>query len=392
MLITIPQMERYRMPTFDDLMNGVVNMDALKTYDESGSTTKEVSEVPAQFRGFFSMRDFEYKLDNLLIVTQDLRAVNLHTHYNRFAIPKRSGGLRWINAPDDNLMTAQRTLSAILSSAMPRTYHTNAFAYVKNRCTYDAVAKHQRWESHWFGHFDFKDFFGSTTKEFLLSQMAIQYPFALVKQEPRIWDKLSQALDICFLDGGLPQGTPISPLLTNIMMIPFDYTVTKALHSFPNRRSKQGVDRFIYTRYADDLHISCRVEFDIREIEKFLIETLREMNAPFTIKKEKTHYGSRSGSNWMLGYCLNKDNVISIGSENKRRIKAFIHSWACDHRNGILWDKDDLQVLMGKIQYWKYAEPKVVAGVFERLSQKYGFDLMETIKEDLCGEVHAETA
>lgn len=392
MLITVPQMERYRMPTFDDLMNGVVNMDALKTYDESGSITKEVSEVPVQLRGFFSIRDFEYKLDNFLIVTQDLRADDLHAHYNRFAIPKRSGGLRWINAPDDNLMTAQRTLSAILSSTMPRTYHTNAYAYVKNRCTYDAVAKHQRWESHWFGHFDFKDFFGSTTKEFLLSQMAIQYPFALMKQESRIWDKLSQALDICFLDGGLPQGTPISPLLTNIMMIPFDYKVTKALHSFPNRRSKQGADRFIYTRYADDLHISCRVEFDIREIEKFLIETLREMNAPFTIKKEKTHYGSRSGSNWMLGYCLNKDNVISIGSENKRRIKAFIHSWACDRRNGVQWDKDDLQVLMGKIQYWKYAEPKVVAGVFERLSQKYGFDLMETIKEDLCGEVHAETA
>ena len=116
------------------------------------------------------------------------------------------------------------------------------------------------------------------------------------------------------------------------------------------------------------------------------------MNAPFTIKKEKTHYGSRSGSNWMLGYCLNKDNVISIGSENKRRIKAFIHSWACDHRNGILWDKDDLQVLMGKIQYWKYAEPKAVEGVLEKLSQKYGFDLMETIKEDLCGESHAQTA
>lgn len=33
MLITVPQMERYRMPTFNDLMNGVVNMDALKTYD-----------------------------------------------------------------------------------------------------------------------------------------------------------------------------------------------------------------------------------------------------------------------------------------------------------------------------------------------------------------------
>lgn len=380
-MITIPQPERFRAPTFDDYLRGLNSFDQLKTYDATGCVTRMVNIEAV--RGKFDLSAFKLVLNNFLTATEKLRADDIHTHYHSFKIPKKSGGLRQINAPDDELKFALQMLVNILSNVMPRTYHTNAYAYVTGRCTYDAVAKHQRWESNWFGHFDFRKFFDSTTKEFLMSQMAKQYPFALIKEDAETWTKLSQALDLCFLDGGLPQGTPASPLLTNIMMIPFDYEVTQDIKAMPNRKSPNGTDRFIYTRYADDIHISCRVEFDIKEQERYLIQKLREQNAPFTINAEKTHYGNRSGQNWMLGYVLNASNAISIGHQNKKHIKAMIHTYAMDKRNQIMWDKDDLMTMLGKIQYWRFSEKELVDYTLERLSQKYGFNVLEEIKADM---------
>lgn len=56
------------------------------------------------------------------------------------------------------------------------------------------------------------------------------------------------AISLCFLHGGLPQGTPISPMITNIMMIPIDYKLFNSLHDEEST--------FVYTRYADDMLIS----------------------------------------------------------------------------------------------------------------------------------------
>lgn len=380
-MITLPQAERFRAPTFDDFMKGLNSFDQLKTYDATGCVTKMVKADSV--RNQFNIAAFKLTLDNFLTATETLRADDLHKHYNSFKIPKKSGGLRQINAPDDELKSALRMLVSILSNVMPRTYHTNAYAYISDRSTYDAVSKHQRWNSNWFGHFDFKKFFDSTTKEFLMNQMAKQYPFAFIKEDAVTWSKLSQALDLCFLDGGLPQGTPASPFLTNVMMIPFDYAVSNDMRAQVNRKSPNGTDRFIYTRYADDIHISCRVEFDIQEQERYLVRKLREQGAPFTINEEKTHYGNRKGQNWMFGYILNANNDISIGHHNKKHIKAMIHTYAMDKRNGIMWDKDDLMSMRGKIEYWKFTDKELVEYTLNRLSAKYGFDILEGIKADM---------
>lgn len=384
MLVTMPQPERYREPTFDDFLNGITSFEQLKTYDQSGSFTKEYATLPSRIRWNFPVESMQAQLVAFLQMTDSLRNHDLHAHYRTFKIPKKSGGYRTIWAPDDELQTAQRHLVTILKAFMPRTYHTSAFAYVTGRSTYDAVAKHQKWGSNWFAHFDFKDFFGSTTKQFVMDQMAVQYPFAIVKAEyPIVWTMLSAALDICFLDGGLPQGTPISPLITNIMMIPFDHRITNALHHFQSRKSKQKTDRFVYTRYADDIHISCRVDFDIREMESFLIQELKKINAPFTIKKEKTHYGNRNGQNWMLGYILNADNEISIGAKNKKFIKAALFNFASDYRNGIIWDKEDVMTLRGKLSYWAQHEKEKVQHTLEHLNAKVGFNVWDATSECL---------
>ena len=128
-------------------------------------------------------------------------------------------------------------------------YHTSAFAYIKHRCTVDAVKRHQSNQSKWFAKLDLHDFFGSTTLDFVMSMFSMVFPFSEVVKIPEGKAQLRKALELAFLDGGLPQGTPISPLITNVMMIPVDFKLSKAFRDYDKQQ-------FVYTRYADDFIIS----------------------------------------------------------------------------------------------------------------------------------------
>jgi RNA-directed DNA polymerase len=145
--------------------------------------------------------------------------------YHTFHIPKSSGGLRRIDAPQPELMNALRELKMLFEQHMFALYHTTAFAYVRGRSTVDAIKRHQRNESKWFAKFDFADFFGSTTPEFVLNQLSWLFPFSEIVKDSDRELELRKALSLCFLSGGLPQGTPISPFLTNVMMTPIDHNI-----------------------------------------------------------------------------------------------------------------------------------------------------------------------
>ena len=81
-----------------------------------------------------------------------LRKVDRHELYNEFYIPKKSGGLRKIDAPNAELKGALSTLKYIIETKCVgeklifgkkvqniALYHTSAFAYIKDRCTIDAM-------------------------------------------------------------------------------------------------------------------------------------------------------------------------------------------------------------------------------------------------------------
>jgi len=147
----------------------------------------------------------------------------------------------------------------------------------------------------------------------MLSQL---FPFSEIVRYTVGKMELTKALSLCFLNDGLPQGTPISPFITNVMMIAIDHKISNSLRNFDNRR-------FVYTRYADDLLLSCKIDFDMNKVQQFVIDTLAEFNAPFTIKKEKIRYGSAAGRNWNLGLMLNNENQITIGhTQAQERIQG----------------------------------------------------------------------
>lgn len=374
--ITVKQSPMYHQMTIEELLfEPEVQTGALHN-NTANTKTYEVESLSPKFLSRLRTTHWINKLSEFNQNTKSLREVPRHNLYHTFYIPKKSGGLRKIDAPKSELMNALRDLKTIFEEDFGALYHTSAFAYVRKRSTIDAVKRHQFNESKWFGKYDLSNFFGSTTPEYVNKMFSMIFPFSEIMKNPEGKEQLTTALSLAFLDGGLPQGTPISPIITNIMMIPVDFTLSKKLREFEKQK-------FVYTRYADDFLVSSRYDFDFRKIEALIVDVLKSFDAPFSIKSSKTRYGSSSGSNWNLGVMLNKDNKITVGYKKKRQFQAMLASYTMDKLNGRSWDLNDVQVLEGYRNYYRMIEGETIDKIVEHLSNKFRVDIIGMIKEDL---------
>lgn len=366
----------YRQMSVEELLYGLE--DSVVVSANTANTRTQVFDVlPERLATRLNVRRLIDRVRAFNAETECLRSQARETLYKTFYIPKSSGrGLRRIDAPKDELMSSLRTLKSILENDFKGLYHTSAFAYIKHRCTVDAVKRHQANESKWFGKFDLSNFFGNTTMEFVMNQLSMIYPFSEVIKVPEGRYELERALELAFLNGGLPQGTPISPTITNIMMIPVDFTLANGFRDFNGKQ-------FVYTRYADDFIVSCKYHFDCAEVQKFIVDTLAGFNAPFTLNPEKTRYGSSAGRNWNLGVMLNKDNKITVGAKKKRQFQAMLSNYVLDRQNGTPWDLESIQVLDGYRNYYRMVEGETIDNIVAHVGEKYGVDIVAFLKEDL---------
>lgn len=319
---------------------------------------------------------------NSLVAFQDkysnLFMCDRNSLYNSFVIPKRNGGLRQINAPKNNLMVALNELKSIFENVFHTLPHQSAYAYIDNCNILDCIKCHQVNNSKWFAKFDFSNFFNSTTSEFVIDMLKQIYPFSELMNTSDDWNYIiRESLDICFLNNTLPQGSPISPIISNIMMVPIDYHIDKYL------RENYANNHFVYTRYADDIIISSPDRFDYLKIQDCIINILNQFNTPFALNNKKTKYNSSSGSNWNLGLVLNKDNNITIGYKNKKTFKSRLNHYIWDRKNNINWSDHDINVLSGLISYYKMIEKDYIDYIIKHYNTKYNIDIIDMIHGDL---------
>ena len=375
--ITVMQSPMYHQITLEELLFSPSIPNPLITKNESNTRTYLVEgEVSERLLRTVHVDGLITRLHKFNEMTAALREQDRRSLYNSFKIPKRTGGMRRIDAPNDDLMNALRVLKTIFERDFKALYHTSAFAYVRNRSTIDAVKRHQTNRSRWFLKMDLHDFFGSTTPEFLMRMLSMVFPFSEVVKRDDGRQELHTALSLAFLNGGLPQGTPISPLLTNIMMIPIDYKLSNTLNNLDGTK-------FVYTRYADDFIISSRKFFSKDRIQALVVDTLHEFGAPFSINREKTRYGSSAGSNWNLGVMLNKDNEITVGSQRKRQFKTALFNYIKDKEAGVRWSAEDLYTIQGQYSYYHMVEPKAFEDIVATLNKKHRVNVLQSIKNDL---------
>lgn len=374
--ITVPITKTYQI-SFDDILYGISQEEYEKktsnTFDTRTAYRVKTPDRLLNSIDFLAMivalESFNEKYRQL-IATEDKS-----TLYHSFKIPKRSGGLRQIDAPLDDLMQALRELKFIFEKKLFASYHTCAFAYVRGRSTIDAVKRHQRNNSKWFLKLDYHNFFGSTTPEFVMNMLSQIFPYNELLKSQRGKNALDKALSLCFLNGGLPQGTPISPTITNLMMIPIDHAIAKY--------AREHSPHLTYTRYADDILLSSDLKFSWNNVQNDIIEIVNKFNAPFSLNTAKTRFGSSAGRNWNLGVMLNKDNQITVGHNKKKVFKAMLFQFCSDYKNGNPWSVDDVQHLQGLKSYYEMVEGDTIKTIIKTYSQKMNMDINQKIKEIL---------
>src|SRR5262245_27748932 len=155
-----------------------------------------------------------------------------HFHYRYYGKPKKGGGLRAIAEPDAALKRVQHeVIRRYFAAEQP---HPAAVAYQKGKSTADHVWAHAGAEV--VVTADVRDFFPCTRADRVEGWW-----------RQRVDDDTARLLTRLTTDrGGLPQGAPTSPGLSNFVNVELDARLA--------RRAEAAGAR--YTRYCDDLAFS----------------------------------------------------------------------------------------------------------------------------------------
>lgn len=176
------------------------------------------------------------------------------TLYKKFFIPKRHGGIREIHAPEPELKLLQYRLSVLLQTCVDEINSTKGTGGpVKNIGIAHGFKRHHSIMTNGRAHVtrrfvfnvDLHDFFGSVNfgrvRGFFIKDNSF-------KLHPTVATGIAQ---IACYDNKLPQGSPCSPVISNLIGHIMDIPLAQLAAS-------EGVT---YTRYADDLTFSTNNPF-----------------------------------------------------------------------------------------------------------------------------------
>lgn len=234
--------------------------------------------------------------------------------YTSFSIKKRSGGERTIDAPVRGLKELQRT---ILNKLSPEaTFRHCVYGYIPGRGILQNSVVHVR--QRWVLRVDIKDFFPSITTA-RVSGMFKNPPFDMAPKAARALALISTK------DGVLPQGSPLSPWITNVICKGLDY----------NLKRLASKHKCYYSRYADDLFFSTSnslfptalarksdTESNVIIGEELKLEILR---AGFLPNEEKTSLKPISQRQVVTGIVVN--SRTNVPREYIKNIRAALYSW-----------------------------------------------------------------
>ena len=272
---------------------------------------------------------------------------NENNYYYSFKIPKRKGGFRQIDAPIDELKEIQDTILHLFINILNILPHNAAHAYVKGRSTITMAQKHKN--NNCIIKLDIKDFFNSITANILREQLLKQEIFIKINE---LCDKnfINLLVLIATKNGTLVQGNPLSPFLSNMIMLDFDHRLTKAI-------STHRIPYYTYTRYADDIYLSAPKFRYSKKVVNFIDNLLKECyNNNILLNKEKTNFLKITNKCYITGLKLNKDHNVTFGHEQKRQLKLKLYNLFVAY-NLNQCPKEEIQEVLGLFSYMKAIEP-----------------------------------
>lgn len=248
--------------------------------------------------------------------------------YKEFDIPKRSGGLRRIAAPQDRLKLLQRRLADLLQDCLdeidnntPLKSNASDFDQIshgfRRRLSILTNARKHRNRRYVF-NIDLADFFGSINFGRVRGFFIKDRRFHL---DPKVATIFAQIA--CFKQG-LPQGSPCSPIISNLIGNILDVHMTRLA-------ARSGC---MYTRYADDLTFStnkkcfpdsiAKQDKEIHNIWAPGSELLQLVNrCGFSINPRKTRMQYNRSRQEITGLVVNKK--VNVRHEYRHNVRAMVH-------------------------------------------------------------------
>lgn len=229
-------------------------------------------------------------------------------------IPKRGGGVRELGIPTVVDRLIQQALHQALSPIFEPDFSEHSYGFRPGRSAGQAVQQARAYAEaghRWVVDLDLEKFFDRVNHDILMSRLARRI------KDRRILQLIRRYLEAGVLHDGLatarktgtPQGGPLSPLLSNILLNDLDRELERRGHKF--------------CRYADDCNIYVRSERAGRRVLAS-VTTFLEKTLKLRVNQSKSDVG-RPWQRKFLSYtlCSRKRNVrLKVSPEALRRFKS----------------------------------------------------------------------
>ena len=253
--------------------------------------------------------------EHLANVLSSLRIALLDGSYRsgmirRVWIPKAGGGQRGLGIPNVVDRIVQQAVHQVLSPHFERSFHDSSHGFRPERSCHTAIAaasKHLEEGYGWVVDLDLEKFFDRVHHDRLLSRLEQQGV-----KDRRVSQLIRRMLKarVVMPDGvvvsteeGTPQGGPLSPLLSNIVLDELDRELERRGHRF--------------VRYADDCNIYVGSEHAghrvMASISRFIESRLR-----LKVNREKSAV-ARPGTRHFVGFSLQRSRTDGISVRLSKR-------------------------------------------------------------------------
>jgi RNA-directed DNA polymerase len=276
-------------------------------------------------------------------------------------IPKPQGGVRMLGIPTVVDRLIQQAINQWLSPRCEAQFSDQSYGFRPKRSTQQAVMQAQIYLNEgktWVIEIDLEKFFDKVSHDRLMYLLS-----------RRIEDKatlrlIRKYLTSGILEGGMvsqrtegtPQGSPLSPLLSNLVLDELDKELEKRGHS--------------YVRYADDCSIYLKSEASAKRVAESIIGYIEE-KLLLKVNREKTKI-SRPTESTLLGFSFFRSTngwEIRISEKSVGRITKKVKD--ITNRSNGLSEKERIgkvqSMLVGWVTYYAIAKAKTVMKSLDEL-------------------------
>ena len=264
-------------------------------------------------------------------------------------IPKPKGGYRQLGIPTVKDRLVQQAISQVLSVIYERTFSENSFGFRPSRNAHQALkmaASYVKEGQESLVNIDLAKFFDEVNHHRLLWLLGTRLG------DKRVIRLIHQFLRTGIMEGGVtsvrikgtPQGSPLSPLLSNIVLDELDQELTRRGYSF--------------VRYADDLQIFCNNQRRGEQIKESVTHFL-EGRMKLKVNREKSGVRQYWQSNF-LGHSILKEGKVGLSKQSEERLRTKLKSITKRNRGNSLQAilKELKLILRGWLEYFKHASMK----------------------------------